>query len=81
MWRIYRLPGSRNVWHIDQGESTTIVNVLGYQAEKSYSVDIGDGWPRAWIEIPEEYELHVVNGIGIFRISKPVDVFEGVKNE
>lgn len=75
-WRIYRLPGSRNIWHIDRGEGTTVINVAGYEAEKSYSVDIGDGWPRAWIQVNEQFELHIVNGIAYFRMPKPVDVFE-----
>src|SRR5258706_11435561 len=31
-WRIYRLPGSREIWHIDSGPGTQVFNVRGYQA-------------------------------------------------
>ena len=66
IWRIYRLPGSRKMWHIDSGPGTKVFNVTGYSAEKSYSKDIGgDNVPRAWIEIAEQ-ELHIVNGIAVF---------------
>jgi hypothetical protein len=69
-WRIYRLPGSREVWHIDSGEGTKVFNVRGYQAAGSYSVDIGgNNVPRAWIEINGQ-ELHIVNGVAIFEYSE-----------
>jgi hypothetical protein len=65
-WRIYRLPGSRGVWHIDSGPGTQIFNVRGYHAADSYSKDIGgEHIPRAWIQIDEQ-ELHIVNGEAIF---------------
>jgi hypothetical protein len=65
-WRIYRLPGSREVWHIDSGPDTQIFNVKTWQcAADSKSVDIGGmNVPRAWIEIYGE--LHLVDGIALF---------------
>jgi hypothetical protein len=66
-WRIYRLPGSREVWHIDSGPDTKIFNVRGYESSViSRSVDIGGmNVPRAWIEIGE-CDLHLVNGFAVF---------------
>lgn len=74
-WRVYRLPGSRNVWHIDSGPNTVVINVAGYRAAETHSVDIGDGWPRAWIAIDGQ-ELHLVNGIAIFELP---GVAEGIR--
>jgi hypothetical protein len=74
-WRIYRLPGSREVWHIDSGCGTQIFNVRGYKcAADSGSVDIGgNNSPRAWIEVFGE--LHIVNQIALFSFSlEPVAV-------
>lgn len=67
-WRIYRLPGSREIWHVDTGEGTQIFNVRGYFANvPSISVDIGgNNSPRAWIKL--EGELHIINEIAHFRI-------------
>lgn len=66
-WRIYRLPGSREIWHIDAGAGTQVFNVRGYSADGSYSQDIGGCHvPRAWIAVDEQ-ELHIVNGFAIFR--------------
>jgi hypothetical protein len=66
MWRIYRLPGSREIWHIDSGDGTKVFNVRGYEAQVlSRSVDIGgNNVPRAWIEL--HGELHVIDGIAVF---------------
>lgn len=65
-WRIYRLPGSREVWHIDAGAGTQIYNVHGFHSAESHSVDIGGSHsPRAWIEVRES-ELHIVNDVAIF---------------
>lgn len=51
-WRIYRLPGSRDKWHVDNGDGTPVVNIRSYNCSvPSRSVDRGDGVPRAWIEI------------------------------
>lgn len=51
-WRIYRLPGSRRLWHIDAGPGTVVINVYAWQSQLPvYSVDIGNGMPRAWVEI------------------------------
>jgi hypothetical protein len=70
-WRIYRLPGSREIWHIDSGPGTQIFNVRGYKcAADSQSVDIGgNNVPRAWIEV--HGELHLVNGIALFSFALP----------
>ena len=72
-WRIYRLPGSRENWHIDAGPGSQVLNVRGYSAPYSHSVDVGGNHsPRAWIEVSEA-ELHVVDGIAIFKaVSKCV---------
>ena len=64
-WRIYRLPGSREVWHIDSGCGTPVFNVKAYRAADSYSVDRLNAHPRAWIEVKDQ-ELHIVNGIAYF---------------
>lgn len=65
-WRIYRLPGSRDIWHIDSGKGTQVFNVRGYKcAADSSSVDIGgNNSPRAWIEIYGE--LHLIDGTAFF---------------
>src|SRR5258708_30083047 len=66
-WRIYRLPGSREIWHIDAGCGTPVFNVRGYEADKSYSKDVGGNHvPRAWVQVDGQ-ELHIVNGFAIFR--------------
>jgi hypothetical protein len=79
-FRIYRLPGSRRFWHIDTGPGTQVWNVHGYDCfTDSRSVDIGgENVPRAWIEISGA-ELHVVNGVAIFRFPAPVqsDTIDG----
>jgi hypothetical protein len=66
MWRIYRLPGSREIWHIDSGAGTKVFNVRGYEAQvPSVSVDIGgNNMPRAWIQM--DGELHIIDGIAVF---------------
>jgi len=73
-WRIYRLPGSRKIWHIDSGPGTEIFNVLGYRCgADSQSVDTGNNEvPRAWIEVIGE--LHIVNKVALFSfVFKPVE--------
>lgn len=52
-WRIYRLPGSRRVWHIDSGAGTPVVNVLDiYSSVPFRSVDTNsNAMPRAWFEV------------------------------
>lgn len=67
-WRIYRLPGSREIWHVDSGSGTAVLNVHGYQCHApSRSVDIGgSNVPRAWIEICGGTELHLIKGIAVF---------------
>jgi len=77
-WRIYRLPGSRNFWHVDSGENTPVINVLGYEINvPSHSVDIVDGWPRAWIAL--QGELHIVNKVAVFNRVKVLEpaIIEG----
>lgn len=69
IWRIYRLPGSREHWHVDNGEGTQVFNVLGFDLKfiRAKSIDINsDKQPRAWIQISEESELYIVNGIAIW---------------
>jgi len=69
-WRIYRLPGSRMFWHIDTGVGTPVINVLAFHVAtlEVHSRDIGDGFPRAWIEIPRNNneQLHIIQGAAYF---------------
>lgn len=65
-WRIYRLPGSRENWHIDSGCGTQVFNVRFWQAAESRSRDVcGNHVPRSWVEISAQ-ELHIVNGVAYF---------------
>ncbi len=68
-WRIYRLPGSREIWHIDAGCGTPVFNVRRYSCNvPSRSVDIGgSNVPRAWIEIDGDAELHITDGVAEWR--------------
>jgi len=68
-WRIYRLPGSREIWHLDSGPETQVFNVRGYTClMPSRSIDIGGmNVPRAWIQIRGcDCSLHIINDIAIF---------------
>lgn len=67
-WRIYRLPGSRDIWHIDSGVGTDVFNVRGYKClVPSQSVDIGGNHvPRAWIAVSRCFFLHLVDGVALF---------------
>lgn len=68
IWRIYRLPGSRTVWHIDMGPGTQVLNVTEFICRVDIkSVDIGDGFPRAWMQIDRENsQMHMFNGVAVF---------------
>lgn len=72
-WRIYRLPGSRKIWHIDSGCGTALVNVAGFICHtSSKSVDLPEAnrQPRAWIEIPiDGVDFHIIDGVAIFEFS------------
>lgn len=51
-WRIYRLPGSQKIWHIDSGPGTPVINVRGFETRAEVvSVDSPNQHPRAWLEI------------------------------
>lgn len=66
-WRIYRLPGSMKVWHIDRGQGTRIINVFGYKINvPSHSVDVENQNPRGWIEVDSHSVLHIIEGIAIW---------------
>ena len=71
IWRIYRLPGSRTVWHIDMGPDTQVVNVTDFVCRVDMrSVDIGCGFPRAWMEINRETShLPLINGVAVFDLN------------
>ena len=76
-WRIYRLPGSRSVWHIDTGPDTPVINVrsLSLDGVCMASVDTGTGFPRAWFEIPYgSTELYIIQGVAIWRNVAASDV-------
>jgi hypothetical protein len=69
-WRIYRLPGSRQIWHIDTGDNTPIINVRSFSMDGTCasSVDRGVGVPRAWIEVPYgSTELYIIQGVAVWR--------------
>lgn len=62
-WRIYRLPGSRKVWHVDAGPGTAVINVFswGTNGVPARSVDMGCypipgqvPFVRAYIEVEGE---------------------------
>lgn len=73
-WRIYRLPGSRENWHVDAGPDTQVFNVRKWRCADSESVDIGgSNVPRAWIEISGQ-ELHIVNGVAIFSMATKCNI-------
>jgi hypothetical protein len=78
IWRIYRLPGSRTVWHIDMGPDTQVLNVTDFICRVDIkSVDIGDGFPRAWMQIDRETsQLHLVSGVAVFDFN--IDVTEKI---
>lgn len=62
-WRIYRLPGSRDKWHVDNGDGTPVINITSYDCKvPSRSVDRGDGVPRAWIEIDAQTSVLRLTG-------------------
>lgn len=51
-FRVYRLPGSQRLWHVDTGQGTTVINVAAFMSDVPVkTVDIGSGVPRAWVEI------------------------------
>lgn len=52
-WRIYRLPGSREIWHIDSGDGTQVINVHAWQSSVAVqSFDRGGSiHPRAYISV------------------------------
>lgn len=85
-WRIYRLPGSRLIWHVDTGPNTQIVNVRGFQIfTPCYSVDDESKHPRAWIELPVEWnyeekeivhraEMHVIDGVAVWTVKPEMQI-------
>lgn len=51
-FRVYRLPGSQRVWHVDTGVGTTVINVFAFMSDVPVRTVKGDGNPLiAWIEI------------------------------
>jgi hypothetical protein len=66
-WRIYRLPGSRENWHIDAGCIRHVFNVKHWQSNvTTRAVEVGGNHvPRAWIEI-DGADLHIMNGVAVF---------------
>lgn len=65
-WRIYRLPGSREIWHIDAGENTPVFNVRNYECDTPSRSDGNGGTsqPRSWIAV--QGDLHIIGGIAVF---------------
>ena len=67
IWRIYRVPGSKEFWHIDSGIGTIVFNVTKFEIFcPCKSIDVGNGMPRAWIEIDQQDELHFFDGVAVF---------------
>lgn len=52
-WRVYRLPGSLQFWHIDSGPGTVVINCLGFMSDVVVRTVHGPGdmQPRFWVEI------------------------------
>lgn len=80
-FRVYRLPGSQRLWHVDTGQGTTVVNVVAFMSDVPVkTIDIGSGVPRAWVEIEGNFFVDR-NRVGKFMAetatllpcSKPVD--------
>lgn len=67
-WRIYRVPGSRQWWHIDSGPNTPIVSVKRWRAAvATEAVDVGGAvQPRAWIKVLGEFFMFP-NGEAVFQ--------------
>lgn len=78
-WRIYRLPGSQKIWHVDTGIGTPVVNVYAWQSQGVKGIKSIDTatqvQPRAWIEIPGEVSFFVVKNVGVFMYDTFVDTF------
>jgi len=52
IWRIYRLPGSREWWLIDCGPGTTVFQVKTWDKVEVQPREINNGTqPRAWLEV------------------------------
>jgi hypothetical protein len=70
MWRIYRLPGSRDWWLIDHGKGTPIFKVLSFQCLGSCTQSVNDGMdgmqPRSWIEAFGELHIDEANKKAFF---------------
>lgn len=84
IYRIYRVPGSKQWWHIDTGANTVVFNVKGYVTTvASKSVDRPDLHPRAWIEIEQtDTDFHIVNGVAEFTPAiLPINNFIGQDKE
>jgi hypothetical protein len=66
-WRIYRLPGSREIWHIDAGCIRHAFDVKHWRSNvPTNDKDIGgNNVPRAWVEI-QNAELHLIDGVAVF---------------
>jgi hypothetical protein len=74
-WRLYRLPGSREFWHIDNGDGTKRIDVTGFDMNHvpSRSVNRTSGVPHSWIEINATHaELRITNGKAFFFEASPI---------
>jgi hypothetical protein len=67
IWRIYRLPGSKEWLHIDSGQGTPIVNVTGFEvfAHSHWGQNCGVVQPRGWIEIDTD-GFFIIDGVALF---------------
>jgi hypothetical protein len=65
-WRIYRLPGDREWWRIDNGKPCRTVFVRQFKAKIDAESINGPGHiiPRGWIQV--NGDLHIIDGIAVF---------------
>jgi len=76
IWRVYRLPGSRQWWHIDSGPETKLINVnsIEFGLTGAYSVDMPDQFqPRAWFELDRAKFDLLLFGQGHFTVDRFID--------
>lgn len=70
MWRIYRLPGSRDWWLIDHGNETPILKVLSISLRGCSTETVNDGisgkQPRSYFLITGELHIDEANKKAIF---------------
>lgn len=65
-FRVYRLPGSREIWLVDSGPDTEVHRVRGIRIEcHAISRENPNDTPRAWLAV-DSREMFVVDNVAIF---------------